>query len=62
MNRLVALWRRIPAWALDILAVAVAAADAWLYTTDADALTIGVCALACAALLIRRRWPLAPSP
>ncbi|RDV44895.1 two-component sensor histidine kinase [Leifsonia sp. ku-ls] len=59
MNRVVALWRRLPAWAVDLLAVAVAAADAWLYTTDADALTLGVCALACAALLIRRRWPLA---
>ena len=58
MNRLVAIWQRIPAWVTDILAVAIAAVDAVLTSVDEGALGIGVSALACAALLIRRRWPL----
>lgn len=58
MNRYLAFWRRIPAWATDLVAVAVAATDAFLYNSDPDALTIGTWVLACAALLIRRRWPL----
>jgi signal transduction histidine kinase len=58
VNRYLAFWRRIPSWVTDLLAVAVAAADAFIYNSDTDALTIGTCLLACAALLIRRRWPL----
>jgi signal transduction histidine kinase len=58
VNRYQAFWRRIPGWATDLIAVAVAAADAFLYNSDPNPLTIGTCALACAALLIRRHWPL----
>lgn len=58
MNRFLSVWRRIPAWVTDLIAVAVAAADAFLYASDTDALSILTCVLACAALVIRRRWPL----
>ena len=58
MNRLLAIWRRIPPWVTDLLAVAIAAVDAVLTSVDEGALGIGTSALACAALLIRRRWPL----
>lgn len=58
MNRFLAFWRRIPGWATDLAAVAVAAADAFLYNSDSEPLAVGTCVLACAAMLIRRRWPL----
>lgn len=58
MSRLLALWRRIPPGVTDLLTAFVAAIDAFLYDPDPDALTIGTCVLACAALLVRRRWPL----
>jgi signal transduction histidine kinase len=58
VNRYLAFWRRIPGWATDLIAVAVAAADALLYNSATDALAVGTSAVACAALLIRRRWPL----
>jgi signal transduction histidine kinase len=43
---------------MDLIAVAVAAADAFLSASNSDALTISTCVLACGALLIMRRWPL----
>ena len=58
MNRVLAVWRRVPAWVGDLLAVAVAVADTALYRSGDDALTYGTCVLACAVLLIRRRFPL----
>ena len=58
MNRLLAIWQRIPPWVTDLLAVAIAVADTLLFYYDQGALGIGASALACAALLIRRRWPL----
>lgn len=58
MSGLLAIWRRTPPWSTDLLAVAIAVADAYLTYTDDGALSIGTSALACAALLIRRRWPL----
>lgn len=57
MNAIRALWRRIPPIVVDLLAVAVAAADAYLSANTDDPLTLGVCILGCAALLLRRRWP-----
>ncbi|GAA2055197.1 histidine kinase [Leifsonia soli] len=58
MNRVAAVWRRIPAWLTDLLAVAVAAIDAFLYNGEPDAATVVTCVVASAAMLIRRRWPL----
>lgn len=58
MNGLVAWWRRIPPIVVDLLAVTVAAADAYLTADIEDPLTLAVCIIGCAALLLRRRWPL----
>lgn len=58
MNRVAAIWRRVPPWATDLLAVAVAAADAFLSDPGDDLISSAVSVVACAALLIRRRWPL----
>lgn len=58
MNRFTALWRRLPGWATDIGAVAVAAVDAYLYYSSEDGLLpLATGILACAALLIRRQRP-----
>jgi hypothetical protein len=56
VNAIRAWWRRIPPIVVDLLAVAVAAADAYL-GQHGRPLTLGVCILGCAALLLRRRWP-----
>jgi signal transduction histidine kinase len=58
VNLLLAAWRRIPPWVTDLLAVAIAIADSFLTYADDGPLAVGTIALACAALLIRRRWPL----
>lgn len=58
MNRIAAIWQRVPPWTTDLLAVAVAAADAFLSDPGDDLVSSAVSIVACAALLIRRRWPL----
>ncbi|RKS93014.1 signal transduction histidine kinase [Microbacterium sp. AG790] len=58
MNGFVAGWRRIPPVIVDLFAVAVAAADVYLTADTDDPLTLVVCIIGCAALLLRRRWPL----
>ena len=58
MSRVVAAWRRIPAWLVDLLAVGVALLDALLYRSGDDPLTLSLCLVACAGLLVRRRFPL----
>lgn len=58
MNRFLALWERVPPWCVDVLVVLAAAIDAYLYVDQDDPTSIATCVLACAALLLRRRWPL----
>lgn len=58
MNGFVRLWRRLPPFVVDLLAVAVAVADALIYAGDVDPLTLVLTAVACGGLLVRRRFPL----
>lgn len=58
MNWFVRLWRRLPPFVIDLLAVAVAVADAVIYAGDFDPLSIVLTAVACGGLLLRRRFPL----
>lgn len=58
MNAFVRLWRRLPPLVVDLLAVAIAVADAVIYAGDLDALQIALTVLACGGLLLRRRFPL----
>ncbi|QOC24349.1 MULTISPECIES: sensor histidine kinase [Microbacterium] len=58
MSALAAWWRRIPPVVVDLLTVTVAAADVYLSADTEDPFAYVACVVACAALLIRRRWPL----
>ncbi|QLY28335.1 two-component sensor histidine kinase [Nocardia huaxiensis] len=50
---------RPPRWIVDVLAVAVAAADAVFGAVYVDRSELVFAVIACAALLVRRRWPVA---
>ncbi|MCT9079878.1 sensor histidine kinase [Streptomyces fulvoviolaceus] len=52
-------WARIPAPAVDAVVVAIAAVDVWINLWDASPLVTAVAAAGCAALALRRRFPLA---
>ncbi|MFC7308131.1 sensor histidine kinase [Streptomyces monticola] len=55
-----ALWRRVPRWAVDAGLIAVAALDVWINLFGEATTFMWACAaLGCAALLLRRRFPLA---
>jgi len=59
-SRARALWARVPAPVVDGALVVAAGIDAWLnLTEDATSFDLAVAALACAALALRRRFPLA---
>lgn len=49
---------RLSARAVDLLLVAAAAADSWIGVQDSGWPDVLLVALACAALLVRRRWPI----
>ncbi|GAA4897272.1 sensor histidine kinase [Streptomyces coeruleoprunus] len=54
-----ALWRRVPAWAVDAGLVALAVLDAWVNLYDEGTPLVWSCvALGSAALFLRRRFPL----
>ncbi|TQE23610.1 sensor histidine kinase [Streptomyces ipomoeae] len=52
-------WAKVPAPVLDAVVVAIAAADVWLNLEDASPLETAISATGCAALALRRRFPLA---
>ncbi|MBC9715942.1 two-component sensor histidine kinase [Streptomyces sp. TRM66268-LWL] len=56
-----ALWRQVPPWAVDTSLVVLAAIDAWISLQDegTPSFTWACAALGCAALFLRRRFPLA---
>ncbi|CAL9425977.1 sensor histidine kinase [Streptomyces sp. enrichment culture] len=60
MSTGLALWRRVPPWAVDTALVALAALDAWinLFGEDTTSFMWACAALGCAALFLRRRSPL----
>jgi signal transduction histidine kinase len=58
MNRALVQWQRVPAPAVDVALVTVAAIDVWLNMWDHTRLGVALAALACAALAFRRRFPL----
>jgi signal transduction histidine kinase len=58
MNRIVTLWRRIPHWLIDIAAIGLAVADAFINNTYASPHAFALVAIACIGLLFRRRFPL----
>ncbi|MFD9408059.1 sensor histidine kinase [Streptomyces sp. NPDC059989] len=53
------LWNRVPPPARDAALVALAALDAWLSFWDGTPLGLALAAIACGALAVRRRFPLA---
>ncbi|WP_371613976.1 sensor histidine kinase [Streptomyces sp. NBC_00454] len=53
------LWNRVPPLARDAGLVALAALDAWLSLWNDTALGLALAAIACGALALRRRFPLA---
>ncbi|MDX3280586.1 sensor histidine kinase [Streptomyces scabiei] len=59
MSRARALWERVPAPAVDVALAVVAAVDVWLNLWDKSRTGIALAALGCAALVLRRRFPLA---
>ncbi|KOV61379.1 histidine kinase [Streptomyces sp. NRRL WC-3618] len=52
-------WQRVPAPVVDIVLVAVAAVDVWPYLWDATCPGVALAGFGCAALVLRRRFPLA---
>lgn len=58
MNRARALFRRVPAPAVDAVVVAVAAVDVWLNMWDQTRLGVVLAVVGCAALFFRRSFPL----
>ncbi|MEC3952449.1 histidine kinase [Nocardia sp. CDC153] len=50
---------RPPTWVIDIAAVVFAVLDAWLASDHSAPEDVVMAVIACAALLVRRRWPLA---
>ncbi|MFG2549321.1 sensor histidine kinase [Streptomyces sp. NPDC048581] len=52
-------WARVPAPVVDALVVAVAVADVWFSLGDEGGVELATAALACLALAVRRRFPLA---
>lgn len=61
MSRIAALWQRLPAPLIDVLAVIVAALDALVGAwgdTPPPPIELASIAMACGALLLRRRFPL----
>lgn len=58
MDRLLALWARVPKPLVDVLAVAVAIADAIITVNEFTPEAIAVVVLACGGLALRRRLPL----
>ncbi|SDN46789.1 Signal transduction histidine kinase [Streptomyces sp. cf386] len=52
-------WARVPAPVVDALVVAVAVADVWFSLGDEGGVELATAALACVALAVRRRFPLA---
>lgn len=52
-------WARVPAPVVDALVVAVAVADLWFSLGDEGGVELATAALACLALAVRRRFPLA---
>jgi signal transduction histidine kinase len=59
MNRVRVLFQRIPAPVVDVVLVAVAAVDVWLNVWDYTRSGVALAVVGCAALLLRRRFPLA---
>ncbi len=60
MSRGLALWRRMPAWAVDAGLVVLAVFDAWINLFDEGTPLVWACvAIGSAGLLLRRRFPLA---
>lgn len=59
MSRVRVLFRRIPAPVVDVVLVAVAAVDVWLNQWDYTTTGVVLAVVGCAALLFRRRFPLA---
>lgn len=53
------LWNRVPPPARDAALVALAAMDAWLSLENGTPLGLALAAIACGALAVRRRFPLA---
>jgi signal transduction histidine kinase len=58
MSRARELWQRVPAPVVDIVLVAVAAVDVWLNLWDDSRPGVALAAVGCAALALRRRFPL----
>ncbi|MDX3520019.1 sensor histidine kinase [Streptomyces scabiei] len=58
MSRARALWERVPAPAVDAALAVVAAADVWLNLWDRSRPGLLLAALGCAALVLRRMFPL----
>jgi signal transduction histidine kinase len=58
MSRARVQWQRVPAPAVDIVLVTVAAVDVWLNLWDHTRLGVAPAAVGCAALALRRRFPL----
>lgn len=58
MGSVIDAWRRTPPIVIDVIAVAIAAADAALTIPLDDPWGIAACILACLAVAVRRRWPL----
>ena len=58
MNRVRALWERVPAPVVDLVLVTVAAVEVWLKLWDDTRFGVALATLGCAALIFRRRFPL----